>query len=107
MRKVKILSNEQGQCPYCNSMDIDYGCIQLEDDMIYYPAHCNECGRDFEEWYDLTFTGHNVGDGCCEEAADLIGEEIEMDEPDDEDDDDEGGDWICGDIEHVEMIKRR
>ena len=85
MRKVKILSNEQGQCPYCNGLDIDYSCAQFEGDMMYFPAHCNDCERDFEEWYELTFAGHNIGDSCCEEAADWIGEEIEMDEPDDED----------------------
>lgn len=32
--------------------------------MLYYPATCNDCKRDFEEWYKLGFVGHNVGKGC-------------------------------------------
>jgi len=63
--KIKLKKIEQGVCPYCGSTDIDYGAIELEDDdMLYYPATCNDCKRDFEEWYKLGFVGHNVGKGC-------------------------------------------
>ena len=61
MEKVKILSNKQGQCPYCNSNSITYSSMELEDNMVYYPCTCDNCKRYFEEWYELNFTGHNVG----------------------------------------------
>jgi len=65
MSKIKLHKIEQGVCPYCGSVDVDYGAIEYEDDeMLYYPATCNECGREFEEWYNLSFSGHNVGNGC-------------------------------------------
>ena len=60
--KIKLGKIEQGVCPYCGSVDIDYGVMEIEDDCVYYPAHCNDCKRDFNEWYRLEFDGHNVGD---------------------------------------------
>jgi len=62
--KITLKKIEQGVCPYCGSMDINYDAIELKDEMLYYPAHCCDCGRSFEEWYDLVFAGHNVGDNC-------------------------------------------
>lgn len=56
----KYLSNSQGQCPYCNSNDLDYGAMEPEDDgLVYYPWKCNCCGGEGEEWYELNFIGHN------------------------------------------------
>lgn len=60
--KIKLKKIEQGVCPYCGSVDIDYGCGTLIDDYMHYPAECCECHRQFEEWYVLNFIGHNVGE---------------------------------------------
>lgn len=76
--KVKIVSVEQGTCPYCNGNNIDYNAADFTDDMVCYPAHCNDCGRDFEEWYKLNFAGHNVGKDLDIEAE--VGQEVELDE---------------------------
>ena len=80
-KKIKILSNVVGQCPYCNSNDIDYKALQLEDDgMVFYPATCNSCKNYFEEWYSMSFAGHNVGSTGEFEADNVIGTEIEYQE---------------------------
>lgn len=63
-RNILSVYSIQGSCPYCNSEDISYGSSSLEDDMVRYPAHCETCHRDFEEWYELKFVGTNVGKGC-------------------------------------------
>lgn len=78
MSKVKIESNELGMCPYCESQEIDYGAVVMEGDMLYFPCQCEKCGRYFEEWHKLEFTGHNVG--SCGEYEAVIGEEIEYEE---------------------------
>lgn len=76
MSKVKILSNESGQCPYCNSRNIEYGRLEYEGfDLLYYKCECEDCGRYFEEWCSISFVGHNVGADGCTEA--VVGKEIE------------------------------
>lgn len=76
--KVKIISNEDGKCPYCNSTDINYDAFEAElPSYVYQPCFCNTCKRYFEAWYDLHFTGHSVGDMAEYEAADVINTEIE------------------------------
>lgn len=57
-------SNEQGQCPYCNSYELEYGAIEMQDDgLAFYPWTCEHCGHSGEEWYELNFIGHNDEDG--------------------------------------------
>ena len=46
---------KEGVCPYCNSDNITYGCLELQDSEVYYPCTCKNCGADFQEWYSLTF----------------------------------------------------
>lgn len=78
--KVKIISNEDGKCPYCNSTDINYDAFESELPFyVYQPCICNTCKRYFEAWYDLHFAGHSVGDMGDYEAADVINTEIEYD----------------------------
>lgn len=79
MSRVKIISNKQGQCPYCGSVDINYGSIQIEEDHIYYPAECNDCYKYFEEWHYLKFIGHNVGCYGQYDADEYLNEEIDYD----------------------------
>lgn len=59
--KIRLKEIEQNVCPYCGSDDIEYGPSEHVDEMEYYPAVCKICGRKFEEWYRLSFVGHNVG----------------------------------------------
>ena len=52
--------NEQGVCPKCGGMNLDYQPMKYEDSMCYYPYKCEDCGQVGEEWYRLEFAGHNV-----------------------------------------------
>jgi len=66
MKNIKVdeskdkveLDGERGCCPYCGSEDIDYDALELEGESLYFPATCNECGNEFNEWYELEFSGH-------------------------------------------------
>jgi predicted Zn-ribbon and HTH transcriptional regulator len=46
-------------CPYCKSADIHYGSIEIENCLlgvcVYYPATCENCGKEFKEYYTLDF----------------------------------------------------
>lgn len=84
MGKVKIISNRQGCCPYCNGVDINYGPSEYEDDHIKYPAECLDCNRYFEEWFYLKFAGHNVEEQGQYEASECFGKEIEYGDDEDE-----------------------
>lgn len=52
--------NECGVCPKCGKEDLEYGTIELRDDMCYFPYKCNNCGLKGEEWYSMQFTGHII-----------------------------------------------
>ena len=53
--------NEQGYCPKCGKMSLDYQPVRHTDDMMcYFPYKCEDCGQEGEEWYRLEFVGHNV-----------------------------------------------
>lgn len=58
---MKLKYNEAGKCPKCGSEDLNYGVIEFEGvvgNFLYYPYFCKNCGFRGEEWYELTFTGH-------------------------------------------------
>ena len=59
-KTIKNLRNEQGVCPKCGSTNLEYEPAKNEGDMLCYPWKCNNCGADGEEWYELTFAGHNL-----------------------------------------------
>ena len=70
---MKLKSNNVGRCPFCNNEGtLDYGAVQLEGEMCYFPWTCSECKNQGEEWYVLDFVGHNVynKDGECIEIKD-------------------------------------
>ena len=65
----KILSNgeeyngkkvEVGTCPCCGAIDLSYGSMEVEPEMVYYPWSCDDCHATGSEWYNLEFTGHNI-----------------------------------------------
>ena len=59
---MKVKSNEVGKCPFCNSYNLDYDCVNNEDNLCYYKWQCLECKHEGEEWYSMEFIGHNVYD---------------------------------------------
>ena len=70
---MKKLLNEEGLCPFCGECDLEYGCIEPADTMMYYPWTCKNCGKQGEEWYDMRFAGHSIEneDGCMEEVDEV------------------------------------
>ena len=56
----KAYTNKCGVCPRCGKEDLEYGSIELEDNMCYFPYECKSCGLEGEEWYSMQFTGHNI-----------------------------------------------
>lgn len=60
---MKKISNEQGQCPCCNSLNLDYGASDFDGNWIEYPWVCKDCGAMGHELYVLKFVEHyNVYD---------------------------------------------
>lgn len=47
---------EMGKCPKCGSTNIDYDAIEVQDNQVYYPCTCENCGAEFEEWYNLEYS---------------------------------------------------
>lgn len=60
LTESQFKSNRQGECPVCGEQDLDYGAIELEGEMAYFPWTCNQCKAQGEEWYSMDFAGHNV-----------------------------------------------
>lgn len=58
----KEKETKEGHCPKCGSEDIDYGVLDISEfgDIIFYPIHCNDCGHDDKEYYQLEFIGHQT-----------------------------------------------
>ena len=53
----------EDHCPYCGSTDITYESIELAyDGRLFRHFCCEHCKHEFEQWYELTFTGMNIGD---------------------------------------------
>lgn len=62
MINTNDMPNEAGVCPFCKETTLEYDSIRAEGTMVYYPWKCSTCGHKGEEWYDLTFSGHNIED---------------------------------------------
>ena len=52
--------HEAGVCPCCGADDLDYGVLRVQDDNVGYPWSCLNCGAVGTEWYELTFSEHDV-----------------------------------------------
>lgn len=47
---MKVKSNNIGKCPFCNNEGtLDYGAVQFEGEMCYFPWQCLECKHEGEE----------------------------------------------------------
>ena len=55
--------SEQGECPKCGALNLDYGERTDEGDAIVYPYRCCDCGFKGQEAYALDFVGHLDEDG--------------------------------------------
>lgn len=53
---MKFKSNEEGKCPICNSENLEYFGMELEDTAVYFPWHCPDCDTDGKEWYYVNFS---------------------------------------------------
>jgi endogenous inhibitor of DNA gyrase (YacG/DUF329 family) len=47
--------NCKGKCPFCGSEDLEYGVLEIQDELLYYPFTCNDCDKEGEEWYDMEY----------------------------------------------------
>lgn len=57
--EVTELKAKEDVCPICGSNDLKYGVSEVEFPTgAYIPCTCNNCNAVFDEWYDLTFSGH-------------------------------------------------
>lgn len=54
---MKRLIVKECTCPVCGSSCISYGSMDIEDNVVSYPAHCDDCGATYYEDYTLDFCG--------------------------------------------------
>jgi len=58
-RKAGNMSNatqtKQGQCPKCNSFDIDYCETTRTDESVGYEFVCNDCKASCIEWHTVVY----------------------------------------------------
>ena len=57
------MKTSQGNCPKCNSDDLNYFNSETTDSGVYYPYTCNKCKFEGQEHYELVFSGHFSDDG--------------------------------------------
>ena len=61
--EMKIFNEEAGYCPYCHSMDIEYGNYDMDSNYLFYNCQCNECKGKWTEDYKLAYEGKTVSHG--------------------------------------------
>lgn len=45
----------KGQCPKCDSLNLEYGESGVEDENYFYDFVCNDCKATGTEWYNLQY----------------------------------------------------
>lgn len=56
--------NEPGVCPKCEvDGQLEYGCAEIDENIIYYPYECSACHAKGREYYMLQFDTHTDEDG--------------------------------------------
>ena len=45
----------KGNCVKCNSESIDYKAMTPEDEYVFYPYECLDCGYEGKEYYTLVY----------------------------------------------------
>ncbi len=56
-KEHKLKKIAEGYCPVCGSSCITYGSMDIEDNVVSYPAQCDDCGATYYEDYTLVFCG--------------------------------------------------
>jgi len=51
-----------GTCPKCGEQNLQYGSMEPEDDQMYYPWTCLDCGAIGREWYSIEFIEHTTNE---------------------------------------------
>lgn len=54
-KKIEKKGFIEGYCSFCKSMDLEYGVLEIEDGVLYYPVSC-KCGAVGREYYNIEFT---------------------------------------------------
>ncbi len=54
---------KQGECPKCKSLNLHYDTATIQDEHVYYPFGCKDCGFSGREWYVTQFSGHTDSSG--------------------------------------------
>ena len=45
-----------GVCPKCHSLNLTFGKRKIDDNNIFYPFTCDDCGAKGQEVYDILFS---------------------------------------------------
>ena len=63
MKNKSTLTNASGECPLCQSQDLEFDSAEIDDLCVNYPWECETCGARGTESYDMEFNGHyNIRD---------------------------------------------
>ena len=57
-KKKKIIPYEEGTCPVCGGIELDYSDSYIEDNSAGYEWACPDCNSTGVEWHFLTFSQH-------------------------------------------------
>jgi hypothetical protein len=57
---IEAAKPEAGICPVCESDNLQYGTLELQDESVYYPWDCNSCDASGKEYNKLLFDEHVV-----------------------------------------------
>jgi len=56
METMKTKQNCQGKCTFCDKENLDYKAIVLQDDFVYFPFTCDDCGTEGREYYAIQYS---------------------------------------------------
>lgn len=53
---------EEGKCPKCGHYNLNYEELKIQDNSVYYPWECPDCGASGKEWYELNFSEQELNE---------------------------------------------
>ena len=65
--------NNQGQCPLCKGMNLEYYSAEITVDGVCRDWECSNCEALGSEWYTLTFNTH--GNVCDKNGNEILNKE--------------------------------
>lgn len=72
-KEHKLKKIAEGYCPICGSSCINYGGMDIKDNVVSYPAQCDDCNATWNEDYALSFCGvSNVYDKDDNQLGNVI-----------------------------------